>query len=223
MSVLEAVKIGYAYGGVRALSDVSLSLEPGRIVVLVGGNGAGKSTLIRILSGVLEPDAGYLLFHGKPIRFDSPRVASEHGVITVQQDLSLVPQMSVWRNFVLGAEPAHAPLGALDVRAARTGAQQALERFGLQLDLDRPAARLSGGQRQILAICRALHRGARVLILDEPTASLAVDQAARVLAAVRQARSDGTSILFVTHNPQHARELADQTIELRMGQIVPTT
>src|SRR5687768_16337224 len=221
-AILQTVDISHRYGGVAALQDVCIRLAAGTVTCLVGGNGAGKSTLIRILAGALAPTSGRILLDGAAVAFDSPREARGRGVATVYQDLALVPLLSVWRNFVLGDEPVRGPgfFGALDVAAARAAASTELQRFSLDLDLDRPAGQLSGGQRQVLAIARALHFGARVLILVEPTASLAVDQTRRVLDAVRASRDRGCAVLFVIYNPRHALEVADRIVVLQLGRVV---
>lgn len=220
--VLEARKVTHRYGGVAALDDVSISLPAGVVTALVGGNGAGKSTLIRILSGALRPTEGSLLVDGKPVRMASPRDAAALGIATVYQDLALVPLMSVWRNFVLASEPmvGRGPLRRIDVRAARLATQDGLHKFGIALDPDRAAGQLSGGERQVLAIARAAYRSARVLILDEPTAALAVAQAERVLQSIATTREQGHAVLLVTHNPRHALAAADRVVVLRLGRVV---
>lgn len=220
--VLEARNIAQRYGGVAALDDVSIRLAAGVVTALVGGNGAGKSTLIRILSGSQSPTAGILLMDGKKIRLASPRDAQALGIATVYQDLALVPLMSVWRNFVLADEPVAGwgPLRRIDVRAARNATREGLQKFGITLDAERPAGQLSGGERQVLAIARAAARNARVLILDEPTAALAVGQAERVLQSIAATREQGHAVLLVTHNPRHALAAADRVVVLRLGRIV---
>jgi simple sugar transport system ATP-binding protein len=223
MNVLEARDISCAYGAVLALAHVSLALQPGTITCLMGDNGAGKSTLVRILAGATRPTGGTLLLDGQPVTFTQPGAARARGVITVYQDLALVPLMSVWRNFVLGAEPQRGRwIKRLDVGAARAQARTALDRFNLHVHVDRSVRELSGGERQVLAIARAHHAGARVLILDEPTAALAGAQVERVLNAIGQARARGAAILLVTHNPQHALACADRLVVLHLGRIVAT-
>jgi simple sugar transport system ATP-binding protein len=220
-AILETRDLSFHYGAVAALCDVSLALEAGSVTALLGDNGAGKSTLIRILSGVSKPSAGQLLIDGQPIVLRDPRDARAHGIATVYQDLALAPLLSVWRNFVLGAEPqlGSGPLRRLDAASARRSVQEELKRFQLDIDIDRPAAQLSGGERQILAIARAIHVGSRVLVLDEPTAALSSTQAERVLAAIRDARARGQAVLLVTHNPAHAHAVADVVVILRLGKI----
>jgi simple sugar transport system ATP-binding protein len=208
------------YGAVRALEQVSIGLHAGSVTCVMGENGAGKSTLIRVLSGVIQPTAGQLLLDGAPVRFADPRAARKAGVVTVYQDLALVPLLSVWRNFVLGAEPLHGRWPRrLDVTAARAAAEAQLAHFEIRVDVNRPVTRLSGGERQAVAIARAVHTGARVLILDEPTAALAVAQADRVLATIAAVRDRGVAVLLVTHNPQHALRAADRLVVLKHGRL----
>lgn len=214
------------FGRVTALRNVSLALVPASVTCLLGDNGAGKSTLIKVLTGVQQPAAGRLLLNGKPVQFSSPRAARDHGIATVYQDLALLPLMSVWRNFFLGAEPTGSigPLRWLDVQSCRRVAVQEIKRFGITLeDAERQVATLSGGERQCVAIARALHFGARVLILDEPTAALGVKQVELVLAAVHEARSRGTAVLLITHNPQHALAVANRLVIMRQGEIATET
>jgi simple sugar transport system ATP-binding protein len=220
-AILEARDLSFHYGAVAALRDVSLALEGGSVTALLGDNGAGKSTLIRILSGVSQPSGGQILVDGQPIVLRDPREARARGIATVYQDLALAPLLSVWRNFVLGAEPqlGHGPLRRLDAETARRSVMVELQRFQLNIDVDRPAAQLSGGERQVLAIARAIHAGSRVLVLDEPTAALSSAQAERVLATVRGARARGQAVLLVTHNPAHAHAVADTVIILRLGRV----
>ncbi len=220
--ILEAVGLRKSFGGVVALDDVSVSVEAGKVTCLLGDNGAGKSTLIRILSGVLPPDAGEIRFDGRVVRFETPRAALDAGIATLYQDLALVPLMSAWRNFFLGREPTNGRglLRRIDVARARSETTQAVSRFGVALDdPDRSVGTMSGGERQSLAIARALHAGARVLILDEPTAALGVKQAKRVLEAIRSAREQGSAVVLITHNPAHALEAGDAFVILRQGRV----
>jgi simple sugar transport system ATP-binding protein len=214
--------ITHRYGSVLALEDVSLELHAATVTCLLGDNAAGKSTVIRILSGVFPPTAGSVLLDGEAVLLDSPRAARGHGIATVYQDLALAPFMSVWRNFILGAEPTRGwgPFRRLDGAAARAAAQRQLGDMAIALDdVEQPVARLSGGQRQAIAIARAVHFGARVLILDEPTASLGVRQAERVLETVARAKQRGLAVLLVTHNPLHAHRAGDAFIILRQGRV----
>jgi simple sugar transport system ATP-binding protein len=221
--VLSGEALSRRFGSVVALDGVSLQVEEGAVTCVLGDNGAGKSTLIRILSGVHEPTGGRLLMDGEEVRFRSPREAREAGIATVHQNLGVIPLMSVWRNFVLGAEPTRGkgPLRRLDVGAAKETAREELARMGIRLrDPDQPVGVLSGGERQSLAIARALHQGARVLILDEPTAALGVRQAGLVLDHVAGARERGAAVILITHNPAHALQVGDRFVVLARGRLV---
>jgi simple sugar transport system ATP-binding protein len=221
--LLEAVDVVKRFGRVTALDRVSFAVEPGEVVCLLGDNGAGKSTLVKILTGVEMPTEGGLRVDGEPAIFASPRDARARGVATVYQDLALIPLMSVWRNFVLGAEPVRGwgPFRSLDTRAGERLARETLAVLGIQVaDIRRPAGTLSGGERQAVAIARALHFGARVLILDEPTAALGVRQARLVLDQIERARARRVGVVLVTHNPQHAAPIGDRFVVLRRGRVV---
>jgi simple sugar transport system ATP-binding protein len=220
--VLAARGVTRRFGAVTALEDASLELRAGQVTCLLGDNGAGKSTLIRILAGVQPPTDGRVEVDGRPVRLDSPRAARQHGIATVYQDLAVIPLMSVWRNFFLGREPVvgRGPFRRLDARACRLATRQALDTFAIRIaDVDRPLGTLSGGERQSVAIARAVHAGARALILDEPTAALGVRQALLVLDHVRQVREAGVAVLLVTHNPRHALEIGDTFVVLRRGRV----
>jgi simple sugar transport system ATP-binding protein len=218
--LLEARELSAHYGATRALDRVSIALDAGLVTCVMGENGAGKSTLIRILSGVTRPSSGQLFLDGGEVRFANPREARNAGVMTVYQDLALIPLLSVWRNFVLGAEPVRGRwLQRLDAESARAQTEAQLAQFDLRIDVERPVALLSGGERQAVAIARAVHTGARVLILDEPTAALAVVQAERVLATIAAARERRIAVLLVTHNPLHAVRAADRILVLKQGRL----
>ena len=220
--VLRVENVTKTFGGVVALDDVSMAVHAGRVTCLLGDNGAGKSTLIRILAGVHTPTSGRYLIDGRPVQLASPRHALAHGIATVHQDLALVPLMSVWRNFFLGSEPSRGfgPLRRLDPGECARIARQELTRVGVHVDdPDRAVGTLSGGERQSIAIARALHFGARVLILDEPTAALGVRQAAFVLRGIAHARDRGAAIVFITHNPHHALPVGDRFLVLRRGRV----
>ncbi|MQY29653.1 ATP-binding cassette domain-containing protein [Nocardia aurantia] len=220
--LIETIGVGKSYGGVVALRDVSMVVEPGEVTCVLGDNGAGKSTLIKILAGVHRHDTGELRVGGEAVRFASPREALDRGIATVYQDLAVVPLMSVWRNFVLGAEPTRGigPIRLLDrARALRT-TRNALSDMGIELDdLEQPVGTLSGGQRQCVAVARAVHYGAKVLILDEPTAALGVKQAGVVLRYVVQARDRGLGVILITHNPHHAYPVGDRFVLLERGTV----
>ncbi|MGW4117985.1 ATP-binding cassette domain-containing protein [Nocardia sp. NPDC004711] len=218
--LIETVGIGKSYGGVVALRDVSTVVQAGEVTCVLGDNGAGKSTLIKILAGVHQHDTGELRIEGQSTRLSSPRAALDLGIATVYQDLAVVPLMSVWRNFVLGSEPVkrYGPLELLDRRQAQDIARKGLVDMGIDIpDLEQPVGTLSGGQRQCVAIARAVHYGAKVLILDEPTAALGVKQAGVVLRYVVQARDRGLGVVLITHNPHHAYPVGDRFLLLKRG------
>jgi simple sugar transport system ATP-binding protein len=210
------------FGHVVALENVSLTIRPGEIACILGDNGAGKSTLIKILSGVLVPDRGRYLIDGEPAQLASPRDAIARGIATVYQDLAMIPLMSVARNFVLGHEPVRGvrPFRRFDLRAAAKTARAELARMGIELrDTTQPVGTLSGGERQCVAIARAIHYGARMLILDEPTAALGVKQSGVVLRYVAQAKQHGVGVIFITHNPHHAYLVGDRFTILNRGRV----
>jgi simple sugar transport system ATP-binding protein len=218
--LIEVVDIGKSYGSVLALRDVSTVVNAGEVTCVLGDNGAGKSTLIKILSGVHQHDSGTFLVDGKPVRFASPREALDAGIATVHQDLAVVPLMSVWRNFFLGSEPTVGigPLRMLDRKTGRRVAKEALADMGIDLrDVEQPVGTLSGGERQCVAIARAIHFGAKVIILDEPTAALGVKQSGVVLRYVAQARDRGLGVVLITHNPRHAYPVGTRFLLLKRG------
>jgi simple sugar transport system ATP-binding protein len=223
--LLEATGIEKRYGWVAALSGVSLSVRPGEVTCLLGDNGAGKSTLIKILAGAERPDRGQVRVDGEPVSFRSPKDALDRGVATVYQDLAVVPIMPVYRNFFLGREPVkgRGPLRRFDRATARAVSQRQLAEMGIALDdVSRPIATLSGGERQSLAIARAVYFGARVLILDEPTSALGVKEAELVLRHVVRARMEGIGVIFITHNVQHAYAIGNQFTILKRGAVSET-
>ncbi|MET8543670.1 ATP-binding cassette domain-containing protein [Kitasatospora sp. NPDC004799] len=214
--------VGKSYGTVRALQDVSLTLRAGEISCVLGDNGAGKSTLIKIISGLHRHDEGRYTVDGEEVRLDSPRQALDRGIATVYQDLAVVPLMPVWRNFFLGSERGTRRWGGLrlDADGMRATTRDALARMGIDLqDVDRPIGTLSGGQRQCVAIARAVHFGAKVLILDEPTAALGVKQSGVVLKYVTAARDAGLGVVLITHNPHHAYLVGDHFTLLKRGRM----
>ncbi|MFD4570742.1 ATP-binding cassette domain-containing protein [Streptomyces sp. NPDC058417] len=211
---------GKAYGNVRALHGVDLAVRPGRVTCVLGDNGAGKSTLIKIVSGLHQHTEGEFLVDGEPVRFSTPREALDRGIATVYQDLATVPLMPVWRNFFLGSELTKGPwpVRRLDIDRMKRTADEELRNMGIVLDdLEQPIGTLSGGQRQCVAIARAVHFGARVLILDEPTAALGVKQSGVVLKYIAAARDRGLGVIFITHNPHHAYMVGDHFSVLRLG------
>ncbi|WP_101257015.1 ATP-binding cassette domain-containing protein [Streptomyces barkulensis] len=219
-ALVELAGVGKRYGNVTALEGVSLAVRPGEVVCVLGDNGAGKSTLIKIVSGLHRHDDGAFRIDGEEVRLASPREALDRGIATVYQDLAVVPLMPVWRNFFLGSEPVtgRGPLRRLDTAAMRRTTREALLRMGIDLrDVDQPIGTLSGGERQSVAIARAVHFGARVIVLDEPTAALGVKQAGVVLRYVAAARDQGLGVVLVTHNPHHAHLVGDRFVLLRRG------
>lgn len=224
--ILELDQVSKYFGTVIALSNVTLKLARGEVHCLLGDNGAGKSTLIKTLAGVHRPSAGQYRVDGEAVVFRSPRDALDRGIATVYQDLALVPLMSIARNFFLGREPVMKRFGMFRVLDQKTMAKTAHERLssmGTRIrDADQAVGTLSGGERQCLAIVRAIHFGARVLILDEPTAALGVKQTANVLKLIANARARGISVIFITHNVHHAYPIADSFTVLNRGQSLGT-
>jgi len=220
--LLEVKGISKYFGSVIALKDVSMFVRAGEVTCLLGDNGAGKSTLIKTLSGVYQADEGEYLFEGQPMDLRSPRDALERGIATVYQDLAMIPLLSIWRNFFLGSEPTRGwgPFRRYDVEHATATTRDELGKMGIDIrDPDQPVGTLSGGERQSVAIARAVHFGAKVLILDEPTASLGVKQAGVVLRYIVQAKQRGIGVIFITHNPHHAYPVGDHFVILRRGQV----
>ncbi len=218
--ILEVRNISKLFGSVIALSNVSAKVYAGEVTCLLGDNGAGKSTLIKILSGVHQPTEGEYYFEGKPVHFNSPREALAHGIATVYQDLSLIPLMPIWRNFFLGLEPTKGwgPFKRFDIEFAKRTVREELAKMGIDIrDPGQAVGTMSGGERQSIAIARAVYFGAKVLILDEPTAALGVKQAGVVLKYVVQAKTRGLGVIFITHNPHHAYAVGDRFIVLKRG------
>lgn len=220
---LELKHVGKAFGNVIALNDVSLVVDPGTVTCVLGDNGAGKSTLIKILSGVHKNSSGDFLVDGEPADFNSPRDAQARGIGTVFQDLATVPLMSIWRNFFLGNEPVRGwkPLGFMNTKYAKDVTKRELLDMGIDLrDPNQAIGTLSGGERQAVAIARAVHFGAKVLILDEPTSALGVRQSGIVLKYILAARERGVAVVFITHNPHHAFLVGDRFYLLNRGRMI---
>jgi simple sugar transport system ATP-binding protein len=208
------------FGTVIALEDVSMNLLAGEVHALLGDNGAGKSTLIKILSGVYQQDQGRYLVEGQEVHFASPREALAQGIATVYQDLAMIPLMGISRNFFLGQEPTKGfgPFRRFDLERANEITREELHKMGIEIrDPEHAVGSLSGGERQSVAIARAVYFGARVLILDEPTAALGVKEAAVVLRYIAQARARGLGVIFITHNVHHAYPIADRFTILNRG------
>ena len=218
--LVELADVSKMYGNIRALDGVSLDVRAGEITCVLGDNGAGKSTLIKIIAGLHQHDSGELRIEGEAVRLGSPRDALDRGIATVYQDLAVVPLMPVWRNFFLGSEPTKGwgPFSRMDVAHMRRTTHSELLRMGIDLrDVDQPIGTLSGGERQCVAIARAVHFGARVLVLDEPTAALGVKQSGVVLKYVAAARDAGLGVVLITHNPHHAYLVGDRFVLLKRG------
>jgi simple sugar transport system ATP-binding protein len=218
--LLEARDISKYFGAVVALEGVSLEVRAGEINCLLGDNGAGKSTLIKTLSGVHPPDEGTLAIDGEPVTFGSPRDALNAGIATVYQDLSVMPLMSISRNFFLGNEPTvgFGPFKRFDAAKAARVAKEEMRNIGIDVrDTEQLVGTLSGGERQTLAIARAEYFGAKVLILDEPTSALGVKESAIVLRHAIAARNKGLGVIFITHNVQHALPIGDSFTILTRG------
>ena len=210
------------HGNVPALSRVGVTLQPGTITCVLGENGSGKSTLVSVLSGLRRHDEGELLVAGAPVRFTSPRQARALGIATVWQDLAVAPLLSIWRNFFLGTEPTRGiwPLRRLDVDGARETTVRAMARVGVTgLDPDMPASALQAGERQSLAVARALHFGARALVIDEPITPMTVARQTLFGQAILAARAQGLAVVVVTNNPRYAHLIGDRFLLLAHGNV----
>jgi len=222
---VEVKNISKFFGSVIALKDVSMSVYAGEVMCLLGDNGAGKSTLIKTLAGVHQQSEGQYLVEGEEVLFDSPRDALARGIATVYQDLAMIPLMSISRNFFLGSEPTkgRGPLKRFDTKLAARVAKEEMAKMGIDIrDTSQPVGTLSGGERQSVAIARAVFFGAKTLILDEPTAALGVKQAGTVLRYIAQARARNLAVVFITHNPHHAYAVGDRFTILKRGQTFGT-
>ena len=222
-ALVEMSGVGKSYGAIRALSDIDLTVKAGEVACVLGDNGAGKSTLIKIISGLHPHSEGTLTVDGREVTFSSPRESLDMGIATVYQDLAVVGLMEVWRNIFLGSElrKGRYPLAPLDIKGMREIADTELRKMGIHVkDINQPIGTLSGGQRQCVAIARAVYFGARVLILDEPTAALGVKQSGVVLKYTAAARDAGLGVVFITHNPHHAYMVGDHFIILKLGRRV---
>jgi simple sugar transport system ATP-binding protein len=222
-SLVEMDGVGKSYGAIRALEGVNLTVNAGEVTCVLGDNGAGKSTLIKIISGLHPHTEGKVTVDGKEVHFGSPRESLDAGIATVYQDLAVVGLMEVWRNFFLGSEirKGKYPMAPLDIKGMRRIADAELQKMGITVkDINQPIGTLSGGQRQCVAIARAVYFGARVLILDEPTAALGVKQSGVVLKYTAAARDAGLGVVFITHNPHHAYMVGDHFIILKLGRRV---
>ena len=223
--LIEVRDITKQFGPVVALAGVSLTVRAGEVMCLLGDNGAGKSTLIKTLSGVHKPTTGDFLVEGRPVVFSNPRQALDAGIATVFQDLAMIPLLSIARNFFMGREPVRkvGPLSFMDMAFADRVAREEMRRIGIDLrDPSQAVGTLSGGERQCVAIARAVYFGAKVLILDEPTSALGVAQTSMVLKYIHQVRQRGLGVIFITHNVRHAYAVGDRFTVLNRGRTLGT-
>ena len=224
--VLRLDRVAKSFGSVRALKNASMTLHEGEVVALLGDNGAGKSTLIKMISGVHPIDSGAIYVRGRQVTIRSARDAIDLGVETIHQDTSLAPDLSIARNLFLGREPVTMPFlglfAPIDFAELRRSASALLRRVGISkaLDAAAPVNTLSGGERQSIAIARAMQFAAKVIILDEPTNNLGVEETYGVLRFVKEVRAAGHTVLFITHNIHHVFEVADRLIVMRRGEVV---
>jgi len=223
--IIQMQNIEKHFGSVIALAGVSVDIFPGECHCLLGDNGAGKSTFIKTMSGVHQPTHGDILFEGTPMHFADPRDAITAGIATVHQHLAMIPLMSVSRNFFMGNEPVKkiGPLQLFDHDYANNVTMEEMRKMGINLrGPDQAVGTLSGGERQTVAIARAVHFGAKVLILDEPTSALGVRQTANVLATIDKVRKQGIAVVFITHNVRHAMAVGDRFTVLNRGKTLGT-
>lgn len=221
--LLELKDVGKHYGNIIALQGVTMAVDTGRVTCVLGDNGAGKSTLIKIIAGLHQHDAGTFEIMGAERKLSSPREALDSGIAAVYQDLAVVSLMPIWRNFFLGSEltTGVGPFKRMDVETMKRITKEELAAMGIDLrDVEQPIGQLSGGERQCVAIARAVHFGAKVLILDEPTAALGVKQSGVVLRYILQARDRGLGVIFITHNPHHAFPVGDRFLLLKRGKSI---
>ncbi len=219
--ILDVRNVSKRFGGVEALRDVSLALHPGEVLALAGDNGAGKSTLTKAISGVYRPDGGEIRLDGKPVGFATPEAARGAGIETIYQDLALADNLSIGANIFLGREPMRRAFGllpVLDRRRMAEAARDTMARLDFHVDrLDAPVGRFSGGQRQAVAIGRAIYWNARVIVMDEPTAALGVPEQRKVLGLIKTLKEQGRGVIFISHNLQDIFSVADRIVVLRRG------
>ncbi len=223
--LIEMKDIEKHFGPVIALGGVSFDVNAGEVHCLLGDNGAGKSTFIKTMSGVFTPTSGTIHFEGEKMEFNNPRAAMAAGIATVYQDLAMIPLMSVTRNFWMGNEPIKrfGPFSVMDFKKANTITMAEMEKMGINLrEPNQAVGTLSGGERQTVAIARAVYFGAKLLILDEPTSALGVRQTANVLANIDKVRKQGIAVVFITHNVRHAMAVGDRFTVLNRGKTLGT-
>lgn len=221
--ILDVRSVSKRFGGVEALKGVSLQLHPGEVLALAGDNGAGKSTLTKMISGVFRADDGEIRLDGHPVNFATPEAARRRGIETIYQDLALADNLSIGANIFLGREPMRRACGLLPVIDRRKMAEVAKATMA-QLDfhvdrLDAPVGRFSGGQRQAVAIGRAVYWDARVILMDEPTAALGVPEQRKVLSLIRTLKAQGRGVIFISHNLQDIFAVSDRIVVLRRGSL----
>lgn len=219
--LLEVRNLSKSFGAVRALNDFSMQVHPGEVVAVAGDNGAGKTTMIKAVSGVFQPTGGDILLKGTPVRFASPQEAREKGIETIYQDLALADNLTIGGNIFLGREPMTRMFGflpVLDRKAMAEAARETMKRLDFHVNrLDAPVSNFSGGQRQAVAIGRAVYWDASILIMDEPTAALGVPEQRKVLSLIRQLKAQGRGIIFISHNLQDIFSVSDRILVLRRG------
>ena len=218
--VFSAEKITKSFGGVHALRGASITMRRGEVTALIGDNGAGKSTLVRCLSGIHRPDSGTITLDGREVHFDSPLAAREHGIETVQQNLALVEDLTVWQNFFLGREKTKGfgPFQFLDRKAMRETAQELVSDLAVNVPpVTSRVRRLSGGQRQAVSIARAAGWGGSIVIMDEPTAALGVQETARVESIIHKLKEQGVAVLLISHNFDQVLRLSEHVWVMRGG------
>jgi len=220
--ILSVRNVSKTFGAVQALNRVSFDVAPGQVVAVAGDNGAGKSTIIKAISGVLRHDEGEILLGGTPIDFATPQEARDNGIETIYQDLALADNLSIGENIFLGREPKRKLFGflpVLDRKAMAVAAQQTMASLDFHVTrLNAPVAAFSGGQRQAIAIGRAIYWNARLVIMDEPTAALGVPEQRRVLALVKALKAQGKGVIFISHNLRDIFEVADDIVVFRRGE-----
>ncbi|MBB3999444.1 ATP-binding cassette domain-containing protein [Aureimonas pseudogalii] len=219
--ILEVSNLSKHFGAIRALNDFSLSIRPGEVVALAGDNGAGKTTFIKSISGVFRPTAGEIRLEGRPVSFATPQEARASGIETIYQDLALADNLTIGANIFLGREPMRRKFGFLPVLDRRKMAEAARDTMAL-LDfhvsrMDAPVSNFSGGQRQAVAIGRAVYWNARLLIMDEPTAALGVPEQRKVISLIHQLKAQGRGIIFISHNLQDIFAVSDRIVVMRRG------
>jgi simple sugar transport system ATP-binding protein len=222
--LLACVDLYKHFGGLVAVDHVSLDVYAGEVLGVLGDNGAGKSTLIKMISGVHEPDGGQLLWHGQPVSFSTPEAARRVGIETIYQDLALCENLDAAANIFLGREPVRDVLGvlrAVDRKRMLDESRRILSQLDIRIPaLSRPIRQMSGGQRQAVAIARAVYWNAQLMIMDEPTAALGVAEQRKVLALVRTLREHGVGVIIISHNMQDVLDVADRVVVLRRGRLV---